>query len=144
MKLGKGLRMQEFPRFSDLTLEDKPILDSLLKETQPQISELTFTNLFVWSASEPVQTSQSNESVLIQRRRLRDGKTFLLPPLGKKALPDVVRSLHALNLEVKLPEERARCLKSNWFKKSVYSISEISWQDFSIVAKSSLTFPCKL
>jgi len=101
----QGLRMQpsEFPRFSNLTLEDKPLLDSLLKEAQAQISELTFTNLFVWNASEPVQTSEVNETVLIQRRRLRDGKTFLLPPLGKTALPEVVRSLRTLSLEGELP-----------------------------------------
>ncbi len=97
------MQLPEFPRFSNLTLEDKPLLDSLLKEAQPQISELTFTNLFVWDASEPVQTSQFNDTVLIQRRRLRDGKTFLLPPLGKKALPQVVRSLRGLSSEVELP-----------------------------------------
>jgi hypothetical protein len=101
----QGLRMQpsEFPRFSNLTLEDKPLLGSLLKEAQPQISELSFTNLFVWNASEPVQTSEVNETVLIQRRRLRDGKTFLLPPLGKRALLEVMRSLRALSLEGELP-----------------------------------------
>jgi hypothetical protein len=97
------MQLPEFPRFSNLTLEDKPLLDSLLKEAQPQISELTFTNLFVWNASEPVQTSHFNDTVLIQRRRLRDGKTFLLPPLGKKALPQVVRSLRGLSSEVELP-----------------------------------------
>lgn len=97
------MQLPDYPRFSNLTLEDKPLLDPLLNEAQPQISELTFTNLFVWNASEPVRLSQFNETVLIQRRRLRDSKTFLLPPLGKKALPEVVRSLEALSLEVELP-----------------------------------------
>jgi hypothetical protein len=40
---------------------------------------------------------------LIQRRRLCDGKTFLLPPLGKKALSEIMRSLRALSLEGELP-----------------------------------------
>jgi hypothetical protein len=97
------MQLPEFPRFSDLTLEHKPLLDSLLAEAQPQISELTFTNLFVWNASEPVQTSQFNETVLIRRRRLRDGKTFMLPPLGNKALLEVLRSLRSLSLEGERP-----------------------------------------
>ena len=78
-------------------------MDSLLKEAQPQISELTFTNLFVWNASESVKISQFSGTVLIQRRRLLDGKTFLLPPLEKNTLLEIVRNLRALNLEVELP-----------------------------------------
>jgi uncharacterized protein len=97
------MQLPEFPRFSKLTLEDKPLFDSLLKEAQPQISELTFTNLFVWNASEPVQTSQLDETVLIQRRRLRDSKIFLLPPLGKKRLLEALRSLRSMSLEGELP-----------------------------------------
>jgi len=97
------MQLSDYPRFSRLSLEDKPLLDSLLNEAQPQISELTFTNLFVWNASEPAQLSQFNETVLIQRRRLRDGKTFLLPPLGKKALPEIVGRLKASSFERALP-----------------------------------------
>ena len=97
------MQLPRFPRFTNLTLEDKPSFDSLLKQVQPEISELTFTNLFVWKASEPVQISQLDETMLIQRTRLRDGKTFLLPPLGKKALPETMRILRALVLEEELP-----------------------------------------
>lgn len=87
------MKLPEFPSSRNLALGDKPLLDSLLKYTQPQISELTFTNLFVWNGSEPVQISRLEETVLLQRRRLRDGKTFLLPPLGKQPLTSVVRLL---------------------------------------------------
>ena len=87
------MKLPEFPSSRNLALEDKPLLDSLLKYIQPQISELTFTNLFAWNGSEPVQISRLEETVLLQRRRLRDGKTFLLPPLGKQPLTSVVRLL---------------------------------------------------
>ncbi len=41
--------------------------------------------------------------MLIRRRRLRDGKTFLLPPLGKEALTVTMSILRALALEEELP-----------------------------------------
>jgi hypothetical protein len=65
---------------------------------QPEISELTFTNLFVWNGSEPSQLSRLDETVLIQRRRLRDGKTFLLPPLGKRPLTTVIKALRTVSM----------------------------------------------
>jgi hypothetical protein len=70
----------------------------LLDEVQPQISELTFTNLFVWNRSEPVQLSRLDETVLLQRKRLRDSKIFLLPPLGKQQVTSVVKTLKKLDL----------------------------------------------
>ena len=92
------MQLPQFPNFRNLTLGDKPLLDSLLKEMQPEISELTFTNLFVWNGSEPSQLSRLDETVLIQRRRLRDGKTFLLPPLGKQPLTTVMKTLRTSDL----------------------------------------------
>ena len=91
-------QIPQFPNFRNLTIEDKPLVDSLLKEMQPQISELTFTNLFVWNSSETVQLSRLDETVLLQRRRLRDDKTFLLPPLGKQPLTSVVKTLRKTDL----------------------------------------------
>jgi hypothetical protein len=90
-------RLPEFPSFRNLTVDDKALLDMVLDEVQPQISELTFTNLFVWNDSEPVQLSRFDETVLLQRKRLRDGKTFLLPPLGEKHLASVAETLRRPN-----------------------------------------------
>jgi hypothetical protein len=91
------MQLPEFPNFRNLAIGDKPLLDSLLKQMQPQISELTFTNLFVWNDSEPVQLSRLGETVLLQRKRLRDAKTFLLPPLGKQPLTATLKALRAAN-----------------------------------------------
>jgi hypothetical protein len=95
------MQVPEFPVFKDLSLEDKPLFDSLLKEIQPEISELTFTNLFVWNDSEPVKISRLGETMLVQRGRLRDGETFLLPPLGKEPLPDVLGQLPKYELDLR-------------------------------------------
>lgn len=95
------MQVREFPIFRDLSLEDKSLFDSLLKETQPEISELTFTNLFVWNRSEPVKISRLSETMLVQRRRLREGETFLLPPLGTQILPDVLNQLRKHELDLR-------------------------------------------
>ena len=39
--------------------------------------------------------SRFHDAVLLQRKRLRDGKTFQLPPLGKRNLIDMVKALRA-------------------------------------------------
>jgi len=91
-------QLPQFPSFRNLAADDKSLLDLLLDEVQPQISELTFTNLFVWNRSEPVQLSRLDETVLLQRKRLRDSKTFLLPPLGKQHVTSVVETLRKQNL----------------------------------------------
>jgi hypothetical protein len=92
------VELPEFPSLRNLSLGDKPLLDPIIKRMQPQISELTFTNLFVWNGSEPVQLSRLGETVLLQRKRLRDAKTFLLPPLGEQPLTSVVKTLRAANV----------------------------------------------
>ena len=88
--------MYDLPEFLEsrkLTFEDKTLLEALFKEMQPQISELTFTNLYAWNEAEPVQLSRHNETALLQRRRIRDGKNVLLPPLTNEPIPTVLETL---------------------------------------------------
>jgi len=89
----------EFPEFRKLTFEDKALLEALFKEMQPQISELTFTNLYVWNEAEPVQLSRHNKTAWIQRRRIRDGKNVLLPPLKNEPIPTVQEDLRKAAVE---------------------------------------------
>jgi hypothetical protein len=83
----------EFPKFRNLSLRDKALLDTLFKETQPQVSELTFTNLFVWNDAEPVQLSSFDKTILLQRKRIRDGRNLLLPPQGKEPISALLKNL---------------------------------------------------
>ncbi len=91
--------LPSFPDFRGLVLEDKPLLDSLLRVMQSRVSELTFTNLFVWLDSEPVQLSRFDDALLVQRRRLRDGKTFLLPPVGQAPFSAVLDKLRKSSVD---------------------------------------------
>ena len=86
---GTVAALPEFPAFRDLTLADRPLIDTLLTAAQPQISELSFGSLFMWRDSEPVQLSRVDDTVLMQSTH-EDGNLYLLPPLGKKPLPAVL------------------------------------------------------
>ena len=42
------MSIPDFPNARPLALEDKPWLDRLLAEEQPEVSQYTFTNIFAW------------------------------------------------------------------------------------------------
>lgn len=85
--------LPEFPNSRNLVFEDKLLLDKLFKVMQPQMSELTFTNLFVWNEAGPVQLSRLDSTVLLQRKRIRDGKNVLLLPLTKEPISAVLEDV---------------------------------------------------
>jgi len=103
VKVNRMIELPSFPKSRNLVFEDKPLLDELLKDEQPQISELTYTNLFAWKISEPVMLSRFRDALLLQRKRLHDGKTFQLPPLGKQNLVDTVKALRAEAEDFQMP-----------------------------------------
>ena len=67
--------------FRPLTLDDKPLLDAALAAHPPEISELTFTNLWVWQRKRAVAVSRGADggiALLCEER----GARFFLPPIG--------------------------------------------------------------
>ena len=42
------MEIPPYPESRPIGLEDKPLLDRLLRELQPRISELTFANLYLF------------------------------------------------------------------------------------------------
>ena len=91
--MNRADELPEFPQWRTLEKEDKAFLDPLFKEMQPQMSELTFTNLYVWNEAELVQLSRLDETVLLQRKRIRDGKNLLLPPLTRQPILTVLEDM---------------------------------------------------
>jgi hypothetical protein len=70
-----------YPRFREITIEDKPVFQAALAQSPPQISEHTFTNLFIWNYYYHFLWCRWDECICIIARP--DGKPpFLLPPLG--------------------------------------------------------------
>jgi hypothetical protein len=54
-----------FPDFQPLALEDRQVIQPLLREYQPETSELTFTNLFIWKDHYGFRWSLAGDCLLV-------------------------------------------------------------------------------
>jgi hypothetical protein len=71
----------EFPQLKDLTLEDKPLCDQLFNQFPPQISEFTFTNLFIWRQAYQIKISRLQNFLCLLSEQ--EGSSFFFPPIGE-------------------------------------------------------------
>ena len=83
--------LPEFPQFKDLTLEDKSLFDQLFTQFPPQISEFTFTNLFIWRQCYQIKISRLQHFLCLLSDRGED--SFFFPPIGEG---DVIKCCQAL------------------------------------------------
>lgn len=110
-----------FPRYRPLVLEDKPLFDGILRLFPPQVSELTFTNLFSWRRAYGFVVSSLLGYLLVGSSK---GETLsLLDPIGpipgKKAVIEECfkRSPDGAKLRfMRLPSETADLFAgdNNW------------------------------
>jgi len=78
--------------FKPIEIQDKPLFDEFLRKDPPRISELTFTNLFIWRHHYRPVWLQWNECLLIIFHP-QTGTTYGLAPFGpgdKKSALDVL------------------------------------------------------
>lgn len=75
----------ELPELSELSPAHKPLLDALFSDLQPQASELTFTNLFIWRHAYGARVTRLGDVVCVLSCRSDPEDSFLLPPLGPGA-----------------------------------------------------------
>jgi hypothetical protein len=99
-----------------LELGDQSLVAQYLKRYPPNISELTFTNLFVWRNSRPVWLAEVEDSLLFlagARGENHKAKVVLGPPLGN-ASPLSASEALGIDLEgfVRIPEDTAKVLRS--------------------------------
>ncbi len=88
--------LPSFPDFKPLSLDDIDSVRELLWRYQPQTSELTFTNLFIWSSVYDWQLSVEKDWLILFGSK-GNGESFLLPPVGPSPrLETVSRLLHWL------------------------------------------------
>jgi hypothetical protein len=83
--------LPELPEMRPLVVEDQELLRPLLRALQPQQSEFTFTNLFIWRDAHQIRLSQVGEAVALFSWRADPEDSFLFPPLGEGADAEVVR-----------------------------------------------------
>jgi uncharacterized protein len=78
--------------FKPIEIQDKPLFDEFLRKDPPQVSELTFTNLFIWRHHYQPAWLEWNECVLILFHPQK-GPVYGLCPFGpgdKKGALDVL------------------------------------------------------
>lgn len=80
-----------FPNFKPLTIEDHETIRKAFWDYQPETSELTFINLFIWREYYNFQWSIHEDWLLILAEH--DGQHFALPPVGPGPRVDVSRKL---------------------------------------------------
>jgi Uncharacterized conserved protein len=82
--------------FRKLTLEDKPVMDRILGYLQPDSSDLTFTNLFMWQKSYGLQVfyHRSLDYCFLWCKPPK-WINFFLPPIGDWSDPEKIKeALH--------------------------------------------------
>ncbi len=73
-----------YPDFDPIGLEHQEGISRLLSEEQPQSSEMTFTNLFIWRQHYRLSVSLLDDCLLVLGQP-SGGEPFLLPPAGRNA-----------------------------------------------------------
>ncbi len=70
-----------FPHFKSFEITDRKLIHTALWKYQPETSELTFTNLFMWRKKYKYQWCKY-EDWLLFIASCSDGKIYALPPVG--------------------------------------------------------------
>lgn len=77
--------------FKPITIKDKQIVDQYLQSCQPEISELTFTNLYIWKEAKQTAIAVKNNTLYIKCKNKQG--FYFLPPIGKKISQDTIKVL---------------------------------------------------
>ncbi len=81
----------EFPKFKDVSLQEKPVLNRLFNLYPPVISEFTFTNLFIWRHAYQLKITRfKNFLGLLSDQGER---SFFFPPIGEGDMVECCRIL---------------------------------------------------
>mgnify|MGYP001104886017 CR=1 FL=1 len=94
----------QFPEFKPIELGDRGFLQEVLWHYQPQASEWTFTNLFIWRSHYHFQWSVYEKWLVVVCRSERSGH-FALQPLGPSSRLEAARMLLRWLREEKGEEE---------------------------------------
>ncbi len=80
-----------FPEFKELSLEDREIIRPRLRAYNPQTSELTFVNLYIWRRYYQFSWTLYKDWLVIRAHKEQD--RFVLPPIGPESRGDVTHKV---------------------------------------------------
>jgi hypothetical protein len=70
-----------FPEFGTLDISHKPLIDAYLKDAQPKLSELNFSEIFAWHIIRDTKITSHNNNICLYLNKA--GKKYFYPPFGK-------------------------------------------------------------
>ena len=80
-----------------LTLDDRPLIQDFLRRYPPLISEMTFTNLFMWQGKRPLLFAVVEESLLFFLAK--DPDTLFGSPFGPLPLAELLKTTQIKKVE---------------------------------------------
>ncbi|MFH1390076.1 MAG: phosphatidylglycerol lysyltransferase domain-containing protein [Candidatus Margulisiibacteriota bacterium] len=112
----------EFPAFKSIELSDLPLISEHLSRYQPEICELSATNLYIWHNFDRGAYTFINDNLCLKVHLVGDAPYFL-EPIGIKMIPETVelclketgrlsRVSERLLRQLPLSKIRAHCLRS--------------------------------
>ncbi len=109
-----------FPKFKELTLEDKKYIDNLL-ESLPPYSDFVFSSLWCWNTTPPIKISTLNENLVLKMPDYVSNKTFITF-LGSNKIEETIDTLLNYSKDQNL-EAVLRLLPEHNFKD--YDLSKV-------------------
>ncbi len=94
--------------FRRIKLEDKPSFDRILNVLQPETSDLTFTNLFMWECNYGLLVSYLEDLdywLLMAKPPHPKWKPFFLPPVGEWSNQAALKEAYRLMVETAVAEK---------------------------------------
>jgi hypothetical protein len=110
--------MSQLPDIHPLTLEDRVLVSAYLHRHPPEISEHTFTNLFVWQPYRQILFAEIGNSLVFLVKAAREKGKYVLfgPPAGAISIPEVFSAFgREIIGAVRIPETAAETLPAASF-----------------------------
>lgn len=78
------MEIPTYPGTAPLTLENKPLLDTVFSTLQPKVSEMTFANLYLFRRAHDYRLTMVADALVVMGRGY-DGLEYFFPPLSGAA-----------------------------------------------------------
>jgi len=127
------------PDIKLLTLGDRDLVTEYFHRYPPEISEHTFTNLFIWQPSRPIFFTEIEKNLIFLVSSADDEKEYLLygPPVGTKTIPDIIAAFDSdvtVIGAVRIPDKNSTNLLSEKYVVNpdrdnadyVYSVADLA------------------
>lgn len=125
--------LPEFPHSKELSLGESEIFKAVLSQFPPSISEMTFTNLFIWRHKYQIRLSRRGSLLCLLADRGKE--SFYLPPVGAGDVAGCCRdmlshlqSMGAAPKVARVPEEVIRSV--DWDREGLKAEPDRDQSDY--------------